>query len=616
LRSYSLLKSKFILGITLSCILILTSVSFPISSAAQTGPVTVAAGFELNLFADPNNIPEFKGTGITGTFIGPSALAFDKSGRLFVATLSGKILILLDNNDDGRADQVKTFATGVPTPLGMTFRGNGDLFITSNQLAFLGGLGRIMRLRDTNGDDVADEQTIIVDGLPSTGDHQTDRLRFGPDGLLYFGQGSATDNGVPKPGRPAEGPLNGTMLRINVDTPNPTPEIFARGLRNPFGMAFHPVNGELFSTDGGSGEICQFGDCGVEDLAPKEEVNWIVQGGNYGFPLCEGTPDSREGCAGVRPALQQFSPHLTPTSLVFYTGPQAGDFTNQLLVTIFKRYKGEGGSLRRLKLDGDKNTGFRVLDNQEVAEFGLIDPGDGPVDTALDTITGDIYVARTDTVTHRDENEHHHFIYRIHRQGSDALPFIGATSPTGVKVGSGGVTLNLVGRHLKSGAVVLADGLPVPTRQGASLFALLADLPASSTATARAITIQVRNPDGSLSNQQSFAVTTNDPPPPPDKLPQITSSFVYFKNRGRVITPVVVAPKGKKYGLVVSGTDFDAGAQLLLNGTALELLSSSATELTGRLTNGLLAQSGIWTIQIRNSDNKVSNIVTITVLAQ
>jgi glucose/arabinose dehydrogenase len=609
------LKSKSVFSVAIFFIFIITAINFPIPTDAQTNPVIVAPGFQLNLFADPTNIPEFRGTGNVATFIGPSAIAFDKAGRLFVATLSGKILILLDANDDGRADQVSTFATGVPTPLGMTFRANGDLYITSNQQPSLGGLGRIIRIRDINGDDVADEQTIILDGLPSTGDHQTDRLRFGPDGLLYFGQGSATDNGIPKPGRPAEQPLNGTMLRINVDTPNPTPEVFATGLRNPFGMAFHPVNGELFSTDGGSGEICQTGNCGGEDLSPPEEVNWIVQGGNYGFPSCEGTPDAREGCAGVRVPIQQFSQHLTPTSLAFYTGPQAGDFTNHLLVTVFKRYRGEGGNLQKLVLEGDKNSGFRVTGRQEIVEFGLIDPGDGPIDTAIDPISGDIYVARTDTVPHRDPTEHHHFIYRIHRQGSDLLPFIGATNPAFVKAGSGALSLNLIGRHVKPGAVVLADGVPLATRQGASIYDLIADLPASSTSSVRTINIQVRNPDGSLSNQQSFVVTVDDTPPP-DKTPQITSSFVYFKNRARVINPVIVAQKGKKYGLVVTGTNFGAGAQLLVNGTALELVSSSATELEGRFTNPMIRQPGVLNVQVRNTDNKTSNIVNIPVAAQ
>ena len=278
-------------------------------------------------------------------------MAFDSRGRLFVATLSGRILILLDNDDDGRLDQIKTYASGITQPLGIEFRADGDLFVTSNRF---GGAGRIMRLRDLDGDDVAEEISTIVDGLPSEGDHQTDRLKFGPDGLLYFGQGSSTDNGVPKDGRPPERQFNATILRIDIN--NPAITQYASGLRNPFGMAFHPENGELFSTDGGSGEVCQIGDCGGEDLAPPEEINWVVASGNYGFPQCEGTPTpERPGCQGVRGPVTQFPRHLTPTSITFYTGPQAGEFKNQMLVTLFKNLANQenlGGDLRRLKLEG------------------------------------------------------------------------------------------------------------------------------------------------------------------------------------------------------------------------------------------------------------------------
>src|SRR2546428_675184 len=80
--------------------------------------------------------------GNDAAFAGAVSMAFDARGRLFVGTYPGKILILLDNDGDGRADQVKTFASGLQIPLGLEFRANGDLFITSNLLR---GVGRIIR---------------------------------------------------------------------------------------------------------------------------------------------------------------------------------------------------------------------------------------------------------------------------------------------------------------------------------------------------------------------------------------------------------------------------------------------------------------------------------------
>jgi glucose/arabinose dehydrogenase len=590
--------------VVLVLLLILGSITSPPRTRAQTDPVTVAPGFEFNLFADPTRVPDFAASAFTG----PVSMAFDSRGRLFVGTYSGKILIMLDADGDGRVDQIKTFATGLVQPLGLEFRANGDLFLTSNPL---GGAGRIIRLRDTTGDDIADESTIIIDGLPSEGDHQTNRLKFGPDGLLYFGQGSATEDGTPDPGRPGERLYNATILRIDVD--NPSISVVATGLRNPFGMAFHPENGQLFTTDIGSGELGE-----LPDNAPFEEINWIVQGAHYGFPGCEGPPNAgNPACAGVRGPVTTFAPHLTPTSIAFYTGPQAGDSTNQMLVTLFKHIPGQGGDLQRFTLTGDAATGFQTTKVEpSIIEFGLIDPNDGPIDTAVDPISGDIYVARFDPVTHRDLSEHHHFIYRIHRAGSDSLPFIGAPHPSAIKAGSSGATISLVTRHVKPGAVVfdVSDNVPLATRQGSSNFELVADLPASALAAERMITLEVRNPDSTRSNHQTFTVTKGDvDPPPPDKTPQLTSMFVYKKKRANVRDQLFVGMNAKKFRMVVSGTDFDAGAELLVNNISLSLESSSTTELVGKLVNALVQAPGELSVQVRNSTGKTSNTLKLTV---
>jgi glucose/arabinose dehydrogenase len=566
-----------------------------------------APGFEINVFADPTNVPEFVNCSNPLTcYTGPLSLAFDSRDRLFVTTGGGKVLILLDNNDDGRADQVKTFATGLTQPFGIEFRGNGDLFVTSNML---GGAGRVVRLRDLNGDDVAEENATIVDNLPSQGDHQTNKLKFGSDGLLYIGQGSLTDAGT---GPLPEGPLNAAILRVDVDSPSPQAQVFATGLRNPFGMAFDPVSKQLFATDIASGEL-------PNPDSPFDGISWIVLGGRYGFPGCEGIPDlTNPACAGVRGPIQVLPQHITPTSIAFYTGPQAGNSANQMLVTILKHLGGTGGDLRRYVLSGNATTGFQSAEViPPIADFDVVDPSDGPVDTAIDPITGDIYVVRFDSVNHHDTNEHHHFIYRIHRTGSDALPFIGPPHPSAIKAGSLGVTISLVVRHVKSGAVVfdVTHNAALLTRPGSSNFERLADLPAGALASEGTITLEVRNPDSSSSNQQTFTVTKGDPnPPPPDKIPQITSMFVYKKKRANVINQIFAGMAGKKLRLVAGGTDFDSGAQLLVNGAPLALESSSTTELVGQMTNGLVAAPGTLTVQVRNSTGRTSTALTLTVI--
>ena len=597
-------KRAIVFAVALTVTLLLASINLPVPTHAQFHPMA-APGFEINVFADPNNVPDFVSCpNQTTCYTGPLSLAFDSRGRLFVGTGAAKVLMLLDNDEDGRADQVKTFATGLPQPFGLEFRANGDLFVTSN---VVGGVGRVIRLRDLNGDDVADESTTILDNLPSQGDHQTTKLKFGPDGLLYVGQGSSTDAGS---GQFPEGPLNAAILRVNVDNANPQPEVFATGLRNPFGIAFDPVSKQLFATVISSGEL-------PNPESPYDGISWIVMGGKYGFPGCEGVPDmSNPACTGVRGPVQVLQQHITPTAIGFYTGPQAGDSANQMLVTILKRLGGNGGDLKRYALTGSAAIGLQTSEvTPPIADFDVIDPDDGPVDVAIDPITGDIYVARFDPVHHANNNEHHHFIYRIHRTGSDALPFIGPPKPSAIKAGSTGVTVSLVVRHVKPGAVVfdVTHNASLTTRAGSSNFELLADLPASALANESTITLEVRNPDGSHSNQQTFSVTKGDPDPPPDKSPHISSMFVYKKTRNKVIDPVFAGIKGKKLRLVIGGTDFDSGAQLLVNGAALELESSSSSELIGVMTNALTAAPGTLTIQVRNSTGKTSNTIALTV---
>ncbi|HMG35753.1 MAG TPA: PQQ-dependent sugar dehydrogenase [Blastocatellia bacterium] len=607
-----------------------TTILSPLSSAtafssasgmaqcAQLRDTSVAQGFTMTsrpAFASPDNVPEFALQPTSG----PTSLAFDSRGRLFVGTLSGKILILLDNDDNGFADQVKEYASGLGMVLGITFRNDRELWVTSN---IPGGVGRIIRLRDLNNDDVADEQTIIVDNLPSQGDHQTNRLKFAPNGFLFFGQGSATDAGTPAPGRPGETPLNGTIIAINPS--DPQLNIYATGLRNPFGMAFNPA-GELFAADVGSGELCQnVGGQGCpEDVSPPEEINWIVPGGNYGFPLCEGTPlASRPECSGVRGPLIQYPRHTTPTALAFYTGPQANEFQGQMLVTLLKlaQDRSVGGDLRRVVVQGDQNAGFTLRDDGFIAQFNPIDPFDGPVDVAVDPISGDIYVARLDVVSHCDLHEHHHFIYRIHRfdvltsYDSDRVPFIGPLIPSSVRVNTRNIKIAVVGKHLKPGAVLfdVTDNIALTTRQGATIFDLEADLPDSLAARALPITLEVRNPDGGASNRRTFGFFVVDPPPPVP--PMIDSIFVYKKKRSRVVNPVIAGSSAKKLRLVVDGTDFGAGAEVLINGLSATVESSSSTELICRFLNQVIANPGDVTIQVRRtSDAQTSNIVHLTV---
>ena len=85
------------------------------------------------------------------------------------------------------------------------------------------------------------------------------------------------------------------------------------GLRNPQGLAWHPDTGDAFVSEHGPSELSWesyggwFGD----------EVNAIVENGNYGWPEVAGTggPDQF-----IDP-LVEWSPSVGPAGLAVYSGP-------------------------------------------------------------------------------------------------------------------------------------------------------------------------------------------------------------------------------------------------------------------------------------------------------
>lgn len=105
--------------------------------------------------------------------------------------------------------------------------------------------------------------------------HGIGHLALGPDGLLYCGSGSRTDGAETgnddRLAKTGEHPLTASIWRLDPEKEKPEPEIFARGLRNPYGFVWTPA-GEMFATDNGP------------DADAPEELDVIVQGAHYGFP--------------------------------------------------------------------------------------------------------------------------------------------------------------------------------------------------------------------------------------------------------------------------------------------------------------------------------------------
>jgi glucose/arabinose dehydrogenase len=191
----------------------------------------------------------------------------------------------------------------------------------------------------------------LLANLPCAG-HQTNALAFGPDGLLYISQGEF--NNQP-----------GALLRFNVDRPDAKPEEFATGLRNPYDFLFAP-NGDILSTDNGP-----------DDHDGPEELNHIVQGGDYGFPRFFGAPPSDSHT--IAP-IATFTQHAAAEGIAMYTGPQfPAEYQGDLFIALFGQLFTNtivGHKVVRVKLMRDGNT-YRA----NVSDFvtGL----DRPLDVAV-----------------------------------------------------------------------------------------------------------------------------------------------------------------------------------------------------------------------------------------
>jgi glucose/arabinose dehydrogenase len=292
------------------------------------GQITTVPSRSINT-ADIALAPGYTIEAVATGFTFPTAVSFDDEGQLYVIEAGysyGEFIgepKLIRVDAGGKTNLIATGARNGPWS-GITWN-NGAFYIAEGG-EMMGG--KILRI-DKNG-----TVTTLVEDLPSVGDHHTN----GPairDGYLYFGQGTATNSSVvgkdnhefgwlsrkrdfhdipckdivlnginyesenpltedpddkvttgafvpfgtsTTPGQVIRGrvPCSGAILRMPLA--GGSPELFAWGLRNPFGLAFSP-DGKLFVTENGYDER------GSRPVWGSGDVLWeIRQGEWYGWP--------------------------------------------------------------------------------------------------------------------------------------------------------------------------------------------------------------------------------------------------------------------------------------------------------------------------------------------
>lgn len=207
--------------------------------AAILQDVQVPEGFEATVFAAPPavNYPVFVAASVDGTLF----VSSDGNGSLGRDPERGRVIRLRDLDGDGRADETKVFCE-VDAPRGLVW---------DHDRLYLMHPPHLSVFIDRDGDGVADVQKTLVKNLAfgydkRPADHTTNGLSLGVDGWLYIAGG---DFGF----MDAEG-ADGTRLThrgggvIRVRPDGSGLEVFSTGTRNILEVAISPEM-EMFARD-------------------------------------------------------------------------------------------------------------------------------------------------------------------------------------------------------------------------------------------------------------------------------------------------------------------------------------------------------------------------------
>jgi glucose/arabinose dehydrogenase len=298
----------------------------------------------------------------------PWAIAFPPDGRIFITERPGRIRVV----DHGQLRTAPWITLDVATSgeaglLGLAidprFAQNRFVYVA---YSFRNGVfairNRLVRLREDPrmGQGIVDK--VLIDDIPGSKNHDGGRVKFGPDGKLYWTMGDAQTT------RYAQNlkSLNGKILRLNpdgtipADNPWPNSYVYSYGHRNPQGLAWQPGTGRFYATE--------HGPSGFQDCC-RDELNFIEPGKNYGWPVIRGD-ESKDGM--ISPIINSGSNDTwAPTGAAFVTlGPWAGS----LLFTGLR-----GQALYRAILEPNNPSKVEKLERHLFRQFGrLRDVVEGP----------------------------------------------------------------------------------------------------------------------------------------------------------------------------------------------------------------------------------------------
>jgi glucose/arabinose dehydrogenase len=267
--------------------------------------LNVPDGVRLTVFAD--KVPKAR------------HMAFDDQNILFLSRArDGKVVALPDNDKNGKADRSVPILDGRRAPHGLAF-----VQLDSGYYLYVAEEDRVVRLKRTAKPFTYGKPEVLVAGIP-TGGHFTRTIKI-KNNKMYVSIGSSCNVCI------EDSPLRAAIWQYDLDGKNG--KLFAAGLRNSVGIEFSPYSGELWGVNNGR-------DWQGDDH-PREELNIIKEGKDYGWPRCHenslADPEYGKGfdCAKTEPPAYTFTAHMAPLGLEFYQkGNLPAKYNNSLFVSF------------------------------------------------------------------------------------------------------------------------------------------------------------------------------------------------------------------------------------------------------------------------------------------